>query len=413
MNIAILMMQKNEDELLSKWITYHSCLVGRKNLFLFDNGSTDAHVVNQLVEYQQRGINVIWDKNTKEDYENRGNIFCDFIQELDKKDMYDYYMLIDCDEFLAVVDDEGNICCESKALKYSLLKYQNNDELLMIDSQYYNSSISSIWFNKQPYRKCFFKKNTIKQLDQGFHWGKVKTSQQEVRTNLVHIHFHNKPYSVAKEHAREKLTGRVKDFNIPTLREYKGSGFHLVRFFLETEQEYIKGQIHLNHIKSESLKHKFHELNILWPFSDYILGSRKSLGLIDEDSGFKKVLPKFRGSIDSIIFEDNLIKIKGWGLINHSRPVNCIFLTFANGENAEFLITNRMMREDVNNMLNVKGVKLGFTAELAESVLDGINSDIPEITTFLDSNQFFYNFDMHRKFKNFDFFNQNNLNIQS
>jgi hypothetical protein len=406
MNIAILMMQKNEDELLSKWVTYHSYLVGSSNLFIYDNGSTNKQVINQLKDHEKKEVNVFWNHNKKTDYEQRGTLFYEKIKELDKKGLYDFYMLVDCDEFLGVVDEEGNISCEPLSLQYSLLNYQNSNELLMIDSQYYNSSISSLWFNKQPYRKCFFRKNTILQLDQGFHHGKVTTSQKELRTNLIHIHFHNKPYEIAKRHAKEKLTGRVADFNLDTLKSYKGRGFHLVRFFLQTENEYISTQVALNHIKSASLYYKLNQLNMDWPFNDDIAESKNKLSITDDDMSFKKVLPKFRGSVDFIGFENDCVKIRGWGLVNYSRPIKHIFLEFEGDKRLKFDITERKMREDVNEMLNVKGVTLGFSAKLNHSDLKMFKGSPlgATLVTFLDSEQCFFQFDMLKKNKEFDYF---------
>jgi hypothetical protein len=118
MNIAILMMQKNEDELLNKWVSYHSYLVGSSNLFIYDNGSTNKQVIDQLKDYEKKEVNVFWDNNKKTDYEQRGTVFYEKIKELDKEGIYDFYMLVDCDEFLGVVDEEGNISCEPLSLQY-------------------------------------------------------------------------------------------------------------------------------------------------------------------------------------------------------------------------------------------------------------------------------------------------------
>lgn len=410
MNIAILMMHKNESELLSKWVSYHSNLVGSANLFIYDNGSTSEDAIELLRNIETKSTNVIWDFNKKADYENRGTLFCEKIKELDKTSLYDFYMVIDCDEFLAVVDEEGNISCDPLSLQHSLSQYQNNTEVLMIDSQYYNSSISPYWFNKQPYRKCFFKKETIKQLDQGFHMGKVTTSEDEIRTNLIHFHFHNKPYDIAKKHAKEKLIGRVSDFDVDTLKKYKGSGFHLVRFFLETEQQYLQGQISLNHIKSKSLYHKLEQLNHSWPYYRDVMEVRDSLNIIEEDAEFKRILPTFRGSIDYIGIENDKIKIKGWGIVNYSRPVRYIYLEFDDNNKIQFEIVERRLREDVNKMLNVKGVALGFIAELNRTELTKFEkADNPILSTYLDSKQCFFPFDMHRKHREFNFLDTTEL----
>jgi hypothetical protein len=408
MNVAILMMQKNEDELLSKWVTYHSYLVGHKNLYIYDNGSTSKKNITELDLLEKKGVHVIRDKNKKFDYENRGKVFCEKIKQLDATDYYDFYMPIDCDEFLGAVDDEGNISCDTLAFKYSLLMHSNVDELLMINSQYYNSSVSPMWFNRQPYRKCFFRKNTITSLDQGFHWGKVSTSDKEKRTNIVHFHFHNKPYEIAKLHAKEKLTGRVPNFNRETLLNYNGAGFHLIRFFIENEQQYVNQQIKLKHIKSRSLFHKLTELGLQWPFIDDVLESRVKLDLSDENDGFLNLLPEFKGSIDNITIEGDYIRIKGWGIVNYCSTLQFVYLELENKERLPFTITKRVNRADVNEMLNIPGVTIGFEAQLKLSDLAVFEDKTKrtDIVAFIESAQRFHSFDMHRHNRNLDYFSK-------
>lgn len=406
MNIAILMMQKNEGELLSKWVAYHSYLVGHKNLYIYDNGSTNQNSIEELHLLEKRGIHVIRDKNKKFDYENRGNIFCEKIKELDVSANYDFYMPIDCDEFLAVTDDDGNISCDTHSFKYTLSMHSNDDELLMIDSQYYNSSVSPIWFNRQPYRKCFFRQNTITKLDQGFHWGQVSTSNKEKKTNVVHFHFHNKPYEIAKLHAREKLTGRIANFNHETLVNYKGAGFHLRRFFLENEQQYISQQTKLKHLKSRSFYHKLTELGINWPFIKDVLESRTKLKLADENDGFLNLLPQFKGSIDNINIDSEYIRITGWGLVNYCRVVKFIYLELDKKERVPFVITERKNREDVNKMLNISGIQIGFEAQIKRSDMANFRNESKQtdIVSFIESALTYHSFDMFRNSRNLDYF---------
>ena len=404
MNIAILMMQKNEDELLGKWIAYHSYLVGHQNLFIYDNGSTSERTLEALSEAKATGVNVITEFASKQDYENRGQIFANRIKELDELGAYDFYMLIDCDEYLACVDEEGVVSCDRLALQHSLKPLINRDEVLMIDGQYYNSSISKNWFNKQPYRKCFFRRGNIESLDQGFHWGKVKTSNEELRTNLVHVHFHNKPFEIAKSHAKEKLTGRVESFDIEYLRTYKGKGFHLTRFFFENEEQFVSRQVKLNHIYSASLVNKFNELNIEWPYDDEVEKSRAKLALDDETKLFTKVLPVFRGSLDTIEHQDSGILLRGWGILRHSRPIKQISVEVA-GNRVTAEIKRRYKRSDVNELLNVEGLELGFDAFIPVNAFSHLTEETAfgEVKSYLDFDGGFYCFDMRANLKNFDY----------
>jgi hypothetical protein len=147
-------------------------------------------------------------------------------------------------------------------------------------------------------------------------------------------------------------------------------------------------------------------LNIGWPFYDDILESKNKLNITDDAFSFKKVLPKFRGSIDYIGFENDVVKIRGWGLVNYSRPLKHIFLEFEGNRRLKFEIVERTMREDVNDMLNVKGVILGFSAKVKRSDLRMFKGSSVGVTlvTFLDSQQCFFKFDMLKKNKEFDYF---------
>ena len=73
MNIAILMMQKNESELLDKWLRYHGYLVGFENLYVYDNGSESQEIISLLEKYQQFGVNVDFEHNQRADFEGKGS----------------------------------------------------------------------------------------------------------------------------------------------------------------------------------------------------------------------------------------------------------------------------------------------------------------------------------------------------
>jgi hypothetical protein len=101
LRIALVMMQKNEGHLLEAWITYHRNLVDPASLFIFDNGSNDAHTLTILRAAEKTGIAINKDFCQDKDYFERGIIFCNLIKQLDRDDPHDFYFPIDCDEFLA------------------------------------------------------------------------------------------------------------------------------------------------------------------------------------------------------------------------------------------------------------------------------------------------------------------------
>ena len=138
LKIAVLMMQKNETELLEKWIVYHSELFGTENLFLFDNGSDDKKTIEILRVWQNKGLNVSWEHSTKHDFESKGTILGDRIKVLEESNSYDCFIPLDCDEFLAVRLVNGGISCEFQDICSEIERYIGTQEPLIIDAQFFN-----------------------------------------------------------------------------------------------------------------------------------------------------------------------------------------------------------------------------------------------------------------------------------
>jgi len=395
------MMQKNESELLDKWLRYHGYLVGFENLYVYDNGSDDLNIQNKLQTFEEFGVNVEYGFNEKCHFESKGEIFCEKIKELEViRPEIDFFIPLDCDEFLGFLDDEGNVSCDKSGLFSILSKYKSRRELLLVDSQYYNTSVSDVYFNKQPYRKCFFYKNTIKSLDVGFHWGKVTGSDAELKTQLVHFHFHNKPFAVGKAHAREKLKGRVDDFELQTLAAYKGAGLHLVRFFTQNEATYVNNQFNLQHIPSPALKFKFDELGLDWPYYQEMMNTRNELGLKSQNEGFDKITPYFSGSIDFLDFnvDSRELTIKGWGVYQKGVAPDIFYIKFSSGVEVSIVVSNRVQRADVAKMLNMRVSEIGFEETVK------VNEDLKlegDFSIIVKSNYRFqsYQFDISKKFQ--------------
>ena len=63
------MMQKNEADLLRPWVAYHAYLFGAENLYIFDNGSDDPDVIQQLEYVEGQGVTV--DRSHPKEYERK------------------------------------------------------------------------------------------------------------------------------------------------------------------------------------------------------------------------------------------------------------------------------------------------------------------------------------------------------
>ncbi|PKH00955.1 glycosyltransferase family 2 protein [Paraglaciecola sp. MB-3u-78] len=375
LNTAILMMQKNESELLDKWIIYHSEIFGLSNLHVFDNGSDDEQTKKLLLDWQNKGLSVEWAYSFKQDFESKGKILGDKIQSLECLNIFDCYIPLDCDEFLAVQLDSGRISCEAEDIFTELASNSECQDVLLIDAQFFNSPISDSWFHRFENRKCFFMKNTFESMDVGFHWGKVKNSSFEKKTNIVQFHFHNKPFVDAREHARNKLALRVDSFDKEYLANYKGNGRHLTKYFLLSEAEYLEAVLKASYGNVKSLAAKFEELNIEWPYKIKMEGSLSIFSpgtkpeQLDEVKSLHKVVEyRFRGSVDQILCESEFIRFDGWSSQMNRLPITNFVLVGENGE-LDVEIDSSVFRADIANLFGFKDTKFGYIIKVPLGVI--------------------------------------------
>lgn len=368
---AILMMQKNEKELLDKWIQYHSKIFGLTNLYVFDNGSDNDQTKQLLLNWEQKGLSVNWDHSTKQDFEEKGKILGDTIKHLEKTDIYGCFIPLDCDEFLAVQLDKARISCEPEDIYTEILSHSDCKDVLLIDAQFFNSPISRKWYHRFENRKCFFMKDTFESMDVGFHWGKVKNSTKEKKTNLVQFHFHNKPFQDAREHARNKLALRVDSFDKDYLATYKGSGHHLTKYFILSEQDYLKQVLRASYSKISSLANKFDDLAIEWP---YLSTLKYSLSLINPNSTLNQeemeatVHRRIRGSVDQISLQNECLRLDGWSSQMDKTPIFQFILVGKSGEQ-EVAPDVAVFRADIAKLLGFKEKKFGFIFNIPLDVI--------------------------------------------
>lgn len=359
---AILMMQKNEKELLDKWIKYHSEIFSLTNLYVFDNGSDNEQTKELLLNWEQKGLTVNWGHSTKQDFENKGKILGETIKELEKTGTYECFIPLDCDEFLAVQLDKDTVSCEPEDIYSEILSHSDCKDVLLIDAQFFNSPISRKWFHRFENRKCFFMKDTFESMDVGFHWGKVKNSTKEKKTHLVQFHFHNKPFQDAREHARNKLALRVESFDKEYLATYKGSGRHLTKYFLLSEQEYLKQVLLAPFCNIGSLANKFDDLAIEWPYNSTL---EYSLSLISPNSTLNiediaaTLHRRVRGSVDQISLHNECLRLDGWSSQMDKSPIVQFILVGESGEQ-EIAADVAVFRADIAKLFGFKEKKFGF-----------------------------------------------------
>ncbi|WP_310225163.1 glycosyltransferase family 2 protein [Sphingobium xenophagum] len=230
------MMQKNEEDLLGPWIQYHSELFGAENLYVYDNGSTSPIISEILADAQAKGVNVYLEYSQKSDFEGKGDILADKIQQLDKLKSYDFFFPLDCDEFVGVMGDDRKPSFRKQDIFEELEELKGSKRVLFISMGFDNHPEKHGFFRlSTDVKKTFFAANSCKSLDIGYHDGKSVHSNDRRHTRFVYAHYHSKPFEIVQRHTKEKLAGRIENFSEDSLKKYKearGKGHHLVRFLL-------------------------------------------------------------------------------------------------------------------------------------------------------------------------------------
>lgn len=354
MKIACLMMQKNEGPLLQSWVDHHLKIFGPENIFIYDNGSTDAETKSALVSAAKLGVNVYYEFNTRKHFEDKGNLFTAKIHELELSGDYDFFFPLDGDEFLAVQTSEGVLSVEPEVIRDNLRPYLGSPDVLMIDSEYNNNPMARDYYKRRDIqRKCFFAKGACLLLDMGYHNCKAQLSSAEVKTPVVYLHFHNKSYDNYQRSAKEKMVGRVKDFSEETLKAHLAErkiGFHVIPTLLMSRKEYESGFDIVDHVYFPDLRKS-------------VAGDGHN-GFFD---GFS--LRSAKGTIESIEKTTNGIEIKGWAVSDAGERVESLKVLM-DGHRLNSLKIEYISRKDVVKTGISKSESCGFHIVVHESSCD-------------------------------------------
>lgn len=268
LQVACLMMQKNEGELLRAWIEHHGNIFGMFNLWIFDNGSDDFLTKNILNHYKIIGVNIIYDHNNDYDFENKGQLILGLIRYIDLFSIYSFYFPLDCDEFLGVINKDGKYSISAESIIYELDTHLESRDVLTIYGSLVNKPNSKNNFVFDKHDKCFFLKNTAYSLDRGFHTAENINSKNKIKTKIIYIHLHNKPLANLKYSAREKLQLRVNVDDYESLKKYSGPGHHLINYFELGEKEYNSKYDHRELIVFSDLNNSFINYGFDWPYEN-------------------------------------------------------------------------------------------------------------------------------------------------
>jgi hypothetical protein len=238
MKIALLMMQKNEVDLLEPWLAYHAHVFGAENLYLWDNGSTDATVRTTLSNWASKLGSLDENHSTGLDFRRKGILLGNKIKDLDSTGAYDFYIPIDCDEFLVALDESSVVSSSLSAIEAELGRHVAVKKALGIQTAFYNLPGREDYYWKSGYKKTFFVRGTFKDMDHGFHEGRSAIEPGVEITNLAFMHFHHKPHAQIQEHSKNKLMPYY-DLSDEKLIEGLYETNRLVRFMLDSEAIYL------------------------------------------------------------------------------------------------------------------------------------------------------------------------------
>jgi len=272
--VACTVMLKNEHALVGAFLRYHANLFGAENLFVFDNGTTDQETLETLARFEAEGVNVDRSFPEKQDYTQKGKIVGNLIKRLNRDADYDLYILLDCDEFVAMKIQNEYTCNPEKIHRY-LDSLKGEKRILTVNLSLSNIIGKIYQFQAAAYLKTIFPRNVLVETDHGHHAGTSRTGAGSAPCDIVYVHYHYRPYDEVVRYARQKLStvmpSEVLD-DVDRLRSYKGQGWHMVDYLVGGAEAYYEQFRNVwNPIIFSELGAKFAELEIEAPFCAFAL----------------------------------------------------------------------------------------------------------------------------------------------
>nr|WP_321983184.1 glycosyltransferase family 2 protein [uncultured Lichenicoccus sp.] len=273
--VACMVMLKNERTLTSLFIGYHADLFRAENMFVFDNGSTDPEVLAALERLEARGGHVERGFDSPGDFRRKGTVLGDLIKRLDRESDYDFYIPLDCDEFVAMRSGDG-FTAEPDRIHAYLDALRDRRDILHVTLNLSNLLGTPDRFRAAPYSKTIYPRETFLHMDHGYHTGVVRDGSSPYHAcDLVYVHFHYRPYAEVVEFARQKLRMELSDAQIDDpefLRDFTGMGRHMVPYLLGgSEAYYSQFRSPSQWIDFPELEEHFEVLGLTSPFRAFRL----------------------------------------------------------------------------------------------------------------------------------------------
>lgn len=237
-------MQRDEGALLMAWLSYYGQIFGFDCLTIFDNGSSDPLTLHLLDRAEGCGATIRRDRRDPDDFHAKGLHFAEQIRTWDREGGYDFALPVDCDEFIAVVDDHGISTSPARILR-EFERCQGEGRALRVGTSLFNLPARPGWFAVDPeFIKGFLPACSIAALDNGQHNPTSRIASGFAMTRFTYLHWHNHDFAEMQRRARLKLTSPLLDpDDRPSLLRYAATpnlpGRHLVGLLLEDETHYL------------------------------------------------------------------------------------------------------------------------------------------------------------------------------
>ncbi|GBQ14311.1 glycosyltransferase family 2 protein [Swaminathania salitolerans] len=239
------MMQRDEGPLLMAWLGYYARIFGFDALTIFDNGSVDPLTLHLLDHARRCGATIRYDCSDPADFHGKGQHLGAQIREWDRTGSYDFALPVDCDEFLAVVEDDG-VSTSAGRILAEFARLRPERRALRIGSSLFNHPARPGWFSvDRAFIKGFLPARSIALIDNGQHTPASRLESGYALSRFTYLHWHNHGFAEMQRRARLKLANSLIDpDDRDALLRYAATpnmpGQHLVGILLAGEDSYLR-----------------------------------------------------------------------------------------------------------------------------------------------------------------------------
>jgi hypothetical protein len=280
--VACTVMLKDERAHVGPFLAYHSYLFGASNIFVVDNGSSDPEVLRQLAEFKERGGHVDNSHAGEASFLRKGEIIGDIVKSLEIAPSYDFYILLDCDEFV-VLRNTGSrtYVCDKEPINAYFDQHLGETRVMMVTENLYNIIGKPNLYGSARYIKTIYPTGVFLSTDLGFHVPVNRNNTGHVDSDIVYVHMHFRPYEELVYFARQKLAAHMGlqpaelDDREKLIKHQKenGRGRHMINYLLDGSKSYYEQarRPRSSAIHFPQLNERLKEMGSALPYSDFIV----------------------------------------------------------------------------------------------------------------------------------------------